>query len=143
MQIVIFLNYYPIFKTIDQLKASIFKPHSTKLYFLPLQLFIKMNTLFTIKIKKYWQQYFELLFWASALLLLFFMRVNTEAPTLCIFRWLGINQCPGCGLGHSINAVLHLHFSASFKYHPMGIFAVIIILNRIKQLSFKPKYIIQ
>jgi hypothetical protein len=102
-----------------------------------------MNKPFTIKLKQYRQQYFELLFWITALVLLFFMRVNTETPTLCIFRWLNINHCPGCGLGHSINAVLHLHFAASLKYHPLGILAVIIILNRIKQLSFKAKYAIQ
>ena len=102
-----------------------------------------MNKLFTIQLKKYWQQYFEWLFWITALVLLFFMQADTSSPSLCIFKWLNIDHCPGCGLGHSIHYALHGQFAVSFKYHPMGIAAVLIILNRIKQLSFKPKYAIQ
>ena len=102
-----------------------------------------MNKLSTIQLKKYWQRYFEWFFWITALALLFFMQADTPSPTLCIFRWLNIDHCPGCGLGHSIHYALHGQFAASFKYHPMGIAAVLIILNRIKQLSFKPKYAIQ
>jgi hypothetical protein len=102
-----------------------------------------MNKLVTNQLKQYFQQYFELFFWMGSLVLLFFMQQGTTAPTLCIFKRLDISWCPGCGLGHSISDALHLQFVSSFKHHPLGIAAVLIILNRIKQLSFKPKYVIQ
>lgn len=91
------------------------------------------------QLKKYWQQYFELTIWIAALTVLFFMKIDTHSPSLCLFRFLGFQHCPGCGLGHAISAALHLHFAASLQYHPLGIVAIIIILNRIKQLTFKPK----
>jgi len=97
----------------------------------------------TNQLKQYFQQYCELLFWIGSLVLLFFMQPNTTAPTLCIFKWLNISWCPGCGMGHSIRDALHLQFVSSFKHHPLGIAAVLIILHRIKQLSYKPKHAIQ
>ena len=102
-----------------------------------------MTIIFTPQLKRYWQQYFELLCWITALVLLFFRPVNTSAPTLCIFRWLQIDHCPGCGIGHAIHYALHLQLTTSFEHHPIGIAAVLIILNRIKQLSFKQKFITQ
>jgi len=94
------------------------------------------------QLKQYRQQYFELLFWLTAMLLIFFMPVNTVSPSLCIFKWLGIMHCPGCGIGHAIYYALHMQFTTSFQQHPLGIAAVLIILNRIKQLSFNCKRVI-
>lgn len=91
------------------------------------------------KIKKLLSGHLELLFWLSALALLFFMEHEPDTPSMCFFRWFGINSCPGCGLGHSINSALHLHFVQSFKEHPLGIIAIFIILNRAKQLFIIPK----
>jgi len=54
--------------------------------------------------------------------------------SLCIFKFLGITFCPGCGLGHSISYLFHGNIQASFSSHPLGIFAVIIILFRIYKL---------
>jgi len=90
-------------------------------------------------IKKYWQQYFEITVWVTVLLLLYFMDADAACPSLCLFRFAGLQHCPGCGLGHAIHEALHCKFAASFHQHPLGIIAVIIILNRIKQLSFKLK----
>jgi hypothetical protein len=92
------------------------------------------------KVKNYRRHYAESIFWIAALIILFFMDADTTAPSLCMFKWLGLSYCPGCGLGHSINSALHLQFTASFKQHPMGIAAILIILNRIKQLFFNPKF---
>jgi len=55
-------------------------------------------------------------------------------PSLCIFKLAGIDRCPGCGLGHSINAALHLDFARSLKLHPFGIIAIFILLHRIIKL---------
>lgn len=79
-------------------------------------------------------QHMELLFWLTALVLLFFLPVQKTENTLCLFSLLGIGQCPGCGLGHAVCYALHLHPIQSFQHHPMGIFAVLVIFMRIRQL---------
>ena len=80
----------------------------------------------------------ELLFWMIALVLLFFM--NTESNySFCFFRWIGFSWCPGCGIGHSIHSALHFQLATSLQQHPLGIVAVFVIFNRIKQLSFPLK----
>ncbi|MEP7165164.1 MAG: DUF2752 domain-containing protein [Ferruginibacter sp.] len=88
---------------------------------------------------KHLLKHIELIFWISAGILLFFMDSNAGKDSICFFTRLGFDWCPGCGIGHSIHSVLHLQFTASFREHPFGIPAVIIIFNRIKQLSFPPK----
>lgn len=81
----------------------------------------------------------ELLFWIIALIALFFLPLNSSKTTLCLFSILGFEHCPGCGIGHSIHDALHLRFSSSFRQHPLGIFAVLIIFNRIRQLIHPQK----
>lgn len=54
--------------------------------------------------------------------------------TFCILKLSGFNFCPGCGLGHSISYFFHGNIQASLSSHPLGIFAVIIILLRIFKL---------
>lgn len=84
------------------------------------------------------QKHFELLFWVAALLLLFFMNMGNE-NSLCFFRWIGLGWCPGDGIGHSMQSALHFQLGKSFQQHPLGIVGVMIIFNRIKQLSFTSK----
>ena len=89
------------------------------------------------------QRYFELTFWIIALTLLAFMQPgNTSHYSFCFFKLAGINFCPGCGLGHSIGYLFHGNISASFASHPLGPFALIIILQRIYNL-FRIKIINQ
>lgn len=76
----------------------------------------------------------ELIFWITALILLFFLPGYKEGQSLCISTLLGLGKCPGCGIGHAIHDALHFRLTSSFQHHPMGIFAVIIIFIRIKQL---------
>ena len=87
------------------------------------------------------QKHIELLFWIVCLVMLFFMDTRHNEGSLCFFHWLGFNRCPGCGIGHSIHSALHLQFTSSLQQHPLGIVAVLIIFNRIKQLSFPLKQI--
>ncbi|MGI8582996.1 MAG: DUF2752 domain-containing protein [Chitinophagaceae bacterium] len=80
-------------------------------------------------------RYFELLFWSASLTLLALMPIDNDPHfSLCVFKLLGINFCPGCGLGHSISNLFHGNIQASFSSHPLGIFAVNIILCRIYKL---------
>jgi len=54
--------------------------------------------------------------------------------SICVFKWMGIPFCPGCGLGHSISHLFHGNVRESVSAHPLGIFAVIIIISRIHKL---------
>jgi len=85
---------------------------------------------------KLFKRYFELTVWIIALILLASMNPSTDIHnSFCIFKFLGINFCPGCGLGHSISYLFHGDLKASFSAHPFGIFAVAVILFRIYKLS--------
>ncbi|MBX3009381.1 MAG: DUF2752 domain-containing protein [Melioribacteraceae bacterium] len=76
----------------------------------------------------------ELLFWVGGLIYLLLINPFEEQLfTLCPFHNLGI-PCPGCGLGRSISFIYHGNFIDSFNAHPLGFFALTIILYRIVQL---------
>ena len=92
-----------------------------------------------INVKSWLLKHIELCFWITAIVVLFFMNAGSNESSLCFFHWLGINRCPGCGIGHSIHSALHLQFIQSLQQHPLGIVAVVIIFSRIKQLSFPLK----
>lgn len=49
----------------------------------------------------------------------------------CLFRWLGVEACPGCGLGHAVAHLFRGAFIASFEAHPLGGFAVLVLVARI------------
>jgi len=51
--------------------------------------------------------------------------------TICPLSNLGFKYCPGCGLGNSISYLFRGDFSSSFHSHPLGIFALVIIIFRI------------
>lgn len=79
-------------------------------------------------------QYFNLeaLIWICGLIILFFLHVDGLPHfTICPFKSLGIDFCPGCGLGRSIHYFLHFEFQKSLQMHPLGIVAFFILLNRI------------
>lgn len=81
------------------------------------------------------KKYFELTFWIGAVILLAVMPPNADPHySFCIFKLIGLKFCPGCGLGHSISYLFHGNIGASIKAHPLGGFAVVIILYRIQQL---------
>jgi len=92
-----------------------------------------------MKIVQRLRKHFELLCWITALIVLFFLSENQTDSSLCIFSLLGFGHCPGCGIGHAIHYALHLKLAVSFQHHPLGIFAVIVIFIRIKQLIYPVK----
>jgi len=77
----------------------------------------------------------ELFFWITALVLLATANPHEHHFTLCPLANLGIDWCPGCGLGRSITALFHGDVNASFAHHWFGIPALILIGNRIYQLT--------
>ena len=80
----------------------------------------------------------EAYLWIAALTYLMFIDpLQTQHFSLCPFNNIGIDFCPGCGLGKSISFIYHFDFMNSIKTHPLGIAALIIILYRIVTLIYK------
>jgi hypothetical protein len=78
---------------------------------------------------------FEAAAWISGLLILFLISPGYESHfNLCLFKNIGLDFCPGCGMGRSISYLLHGDFSASFKSHPLGAIAVAVLSFRIYSL---------
>lgn len=77
----------------------------------------------------------EAIMWIAALVFLLLINPYGEQHyTLCPFSNLGIDFCPGCGIGRSIALIFHGDIIHSFKMHPLGLFALIIISLRIYKL---------
>ncbi|MBU1707559.1 DUF2752 domain-containing protein [bacterium] len=57
--------------------------------------------------------------------------------SFCLFKLLGFEHCPGCGLGLSISYLLHGDFFNSFHTHPFGSVALVILTYRIIPLLKK------
>ena len=81
----------------------------------------------------------ELFFWTLALVLLATADPHAHHFTLCPLANLGMDWCPGCGLGRSITSLFHGEIKESFAHHWLGIPALIIIANRLYQLIMKFK----
>ena len=79
----------------------------------------------------------ELIFWVAALTYIYFTTgpVHETHFTFCPISNLGFDFCPGCGLGHSIGYIFRGDFLASFSNHPLGFFALGVILFRIFTLT--------
>ncbi len=79
---------------------------------------------------------FELFFWVLALLGVWGIDIGGESThlSLCPLDQLGVNWCPGCGMGRSMKLFLTGAFKASFATHPLGGFALLVILLRIIEL---------
>ena len=77
----------------------------------------------------------EIFIWSSALIYLaIFNHPDHNHFTICPIKNLGIDFCPGCGLGNSISYLFHGDFISSFNAHPFGIPALIILVSRIISL---------
>ena len=86
--------------------------------------------------KKFWSLIgFEAFVWISGLAYLLLCHSPGETHfTICPLAIIGIDFCPGCGLGNSISYLFNGDFVSSFQSHPLGIFALIIISIRIFSL---------
>jgi uncharacterized protein DUF2752 len=73
----------------------------------------------------------EGIIWLTALIFLAFQDPGSHHYTLCPLKNLGFDFCPGCGLGRSVTYFFHGDLSGSFHSHPLGIFAIVVLLVRI------------
>jgi len=80
----------------------------------------------------------ELIFWALALVMLGVATPIEHGDihhfSLCPLANMGIDWCPGCGLGRSITQLLHGNFAESREHHWFGLPALLIIVYRIVEL---------
>jgi len=77
----------------------------------------------------------EAVVWTAGLAALAFLNPYDDyATSLCLFHHLGFEYCPGCGVGHSISFLFHGDWKSSLAAHPLGIFAVMVLTNRIRRL---------
>ncbi|MBL1214968.1 MAG: DUF2752 domain-containing protein [Ignavibacteriae bacterium] len=80
----------------------------------------------------------EAYLWIAGLIYLFLINPYQDSHfTICPFNNLGIDFCPGCGIGKSISFIYYADFINSFKSHPLGVFALLVILYRIINLIYK------
>lgn len=77
----------------------------------------------------------ELFFWILAVVLLATADPHAHHFSLCPLANLGIEWCPGCGLGRSISALFHGEIKESLNFHWFGIPALMVIVYRIITLS--------
>ncbi|MCA6075535.1 DUF2752 domain-containing protein [Fulvivirga sedimenti] len=82
----------------------------------------------------------EAYIWITALAVLAFINPGNNHWTLCPLANIGIDFCPGCGLGRGISHLLHGEWSQSWNTHPLSFLAAIILVHRIIRLfsSNKP-----
>ena len=74
----------------------------------------------------------EAVTWIAGLLLLAISNpVSGHHFSICPIKNLGFTLCPGCGLGESISHLFRFDIWESFSSHPLGLFAFIILLQRI------------
>jgi Protein of unknown function (DUF2752) len=77
--------------------------------------------------------------WIIALVFLYFMDTSAETTSLCVFRFLGLQSCPGCGLGHAVHAALHLDLRQALQAHILGIPTTMAIIYCIFKHLFSHK----
>lgn len=72
----------------------------------------------------------EMLIWPLGIIFLFMIDPHAEHLSLCPLENMGFEYCPGCGLGRSISFLFLGDFASSFKTHPLGIFAIVVLVYR-------------
>jgi hypothetical protein len=76
----------------------------------------------------------ESLFWMLSLITLLILSGWEKTPGFCLWQMMGIDFCPGCGIGRAIGLLLRGDFQSSFQAHWLGIPALLTIAYRIFQL---------
>jgi hypothetical protein len=77
----------------------------------------------------------ELIFWIGALIGIFFIDpYGAQHFSLCPLDNLGLDWCPGCGLGRAMSLLSKGDIQASWSMHPLAMFAFAVIVFRIFEL---------
>jgi len=76
----------------------------------------------------------EWLVFLTGLILMATLDPTVQGTSLCLFDFIGIESCPGDGLGHSIAWFFRGEFDNALQANLFGPFAVIILSLRILQI---------
>jgi len=80
----------------------------------------------------------ELMAWITALFVPFFIDPwASNHFSICFFKWIGIDWCPGCGLGKSIAFLYRGEWRLSFESHWLGAAATFLLAYRVFNLLRK------
>jgi len=80
----------------------------------------------------------EAIIWIAGLVVLMMIDpYSSEHLSVCPLHNIGLDFCPGCGLGRSISLIFHGDIAASFNAHPLGIPALVILIHRIAILFYR------
>ncbi len=84
----------------------------------------------------------EALIWLAALVYLAVIKPGANQHFgFCLVKRMGVKRCPGCGVGRSVSYLLHGEVRRAFEAHPLGIFALVVLVARIVKLllsNFSP-----
>ncbi|MBR9999301.1 MAG: DUF2752 domain-containing protein [Cyclobacteriaceae bacterium] len=93
-----------------------------------------------VKVKNRFSQVYyhapiEAFTWISGLILLALYHPSEDQHiSICLLKGIGFEFCPGCGLGRAVSSILHGEFYLSWQTHPLGFFALGVLLYRIFRL---------
>ncbi len=80
----------------------------------------------------------ELIAWIIALFVPFFINPwASDHFSICFFKWIGIDWCPGCGLGKSMAFLYRGEWRLSFQSHWLGAVATLLLAYRVFNLLRK------
>ncbi|MEY2706223.1 MAG: hypothetical protein RL407_2285 [Bacteroidota bacterium] len=86
----------------------------------------------------------ELIFWLGCIVAVLTINPEIEAFSICPLHQLGLEWCPGCGLGKAMNLLARGEVQASWQFHPAASLAYGVIFHRIwvlvKQLKHRTHY---
>lgn len=92
---------------------------------------------------KFIQKNLEWIVFSTGLILLGIMNPESAGTSFCLFDLVGIDFCPGEGLGHSIAYTFRGDLSSAMNAHFAGPLAVLILSSRIiyllKRLYYQSK----
>ena|SRR5688572_13048336 len=77
----------------------------------------------------------EAVVWVAGLIALALIDPSVDHRSICPLDALGFQYCPGCGLGRSIAFLFQADFEESWKAHPLGTAAVLILTFRVITLT--------
>lgn len=87
--------------------------------------------------KIYYHLPIEAFIWMAGLVILAaYHPEEDQHVSLCLFNSLGFKYCPGCGMGRSLAFLIHGDVARSLQLHPLGPFALLVLLYRICQLMY-------
>lgn len=88
-------------------------------------------------ISRIFQENLEAVIWVSALLWLAFSDPAGGGGhiTFCPLKNLGLDFCPGCGLGRAVSYAFHGEWAESVHEHLLGIPAILVLTGRVAALA--------